>query len=59
MTKEVFTTHHATFILLKPKSLHLKLQFVIMSPRQEARAGASQLAVKETSEPKEMICSQL
>lgn len=42
--------HHTTVVLLESERLQLKLQSVICGPRQELRAGASQLTVKQTPE---------
>lgn len=45
-----FESHRASVILLEPERLHLKPQFVVLGPRQELRAGASQLTVKQAPE---------
>lgn len=43
-------SHHATVVLLEPERLNLKLQSVVLRPRQEPRVGACQLTVKQTPE---------
>lgn len=46
----MFESHHAVVVLLEPERLHLKLQPVVLGPRQELRAGACELTVKQTPE---------
>lgn len=39
--QEIVTSHHAVVVLLEFEGLHLELQFLVLRPRQEPRAGAS------------------
>lgn len=49
-SRNISKSHHTAVVLLEPERLQLKLQPVIMRPRQELRAGACQLTVEQTPE---------